>query len=274
VPLPDAVARGKASLNFPKCAMSSLAISAIIFVCIFVSALLGMLLRSRLHEEHLSSDSKDIVKLGMGLVGTMTALVLGLLVAAAKSAHDTQQNGVAQLAANIIVLDRALAHYGTETKDLREQLRTSLTDMLQRTWPEEYPASERPAAPSRTEGRYEAVFEKILALTPKNDAQRAFQAQAMKSATDIAQLRWQLFAQKGSSISTPLLVVMVSWLCLLFGSFGLFAPPNAITVVSLLISALVLSSALFLILELDQPFNGIIKIPSTPLRDALEQLGK
>jgi hypothetical protein len=118
------------------------------------------------------------------------------------------------------------------------------------------------------------VYEKIEELTPKNDAQRALQAQAMKTATDIGQARWVLFAQKGGSIPTPFLVVMVSWVTLLFASFSLFAPPNVTVVVTLLVCAFAISSAIFLILELDQPFGGMIQISSAPLRNALAQLGR
>src|SRR5690348_10834646 len=110
--------------------MSSLAISGIVFGCILGGMILGMLLRVLLPEKHLSPESKDVVKLGMGLIGTMTALVLGLLVASAKSSFDTQRNGVAQLAGNVILLDRALAHYGGEAKDARAMLRTSVADMV------------------------------------------------------------------------------------------------------------------------------------------------
>jgi hypothetical protein len=254
--------------------MSSLTISGIVFVCIFGGALVGMLLRSALPDHHLSADSKDVVKLGMGLIGTMTALVLGLLIASAKGSFDTQRNGVAQLAANTIVLDRALAHYGTETQETRELLRASVADMIQRTWPGEDPQAGHTEAPAATEGKYEGLIDKIEALAPKTEAQRTFLAQALKTATDTAQARWLLFAQKGSSIPTPFLVVMVSWVALIFASFGLFAPRNAMAVVTLLVCALAVSSAIFLILELDRPFGGIIQISSAPLRNALAQLGR
>jgi hypothetical protein len=251
--------------------MTSLTISGIIFACIFGGTLLGMMLRAILPDEHLSAESKDIIKLGMGLIGTMTALVLGLLIASAKSSFDTQRNGLAQLAGNVIFLDRALAHYGTEARDVREMLRASVADMLQRAWPEE---SGKTEAKSGTEGRYEGLYDKIQELTPKTDSQRAFQAQAMKTALDMGQARWVLFAQKGRSIPVPFLVVMVSWVTLLLGSFSLFAPRNATVFVTLLICALAISSAIFLILELDQPLNGMIQLSSAPLRDALAQLGR
>ena len=254
--------------------MSSMTISCIVFACVFGGTLLGMILRGLLPEHHLTAESKDIVKLGMGLLGTMTALVLGLLIASAKGSFDTQRNGLAQLSANLILLDRTLAHYGPVTKEVREMLRASVVDMLQHTWPEENPQSGQAEAKIGTEGRYEGLYEKIQDLTPKNDAQRTLQAQALKTGIDIAQTRWLLFTQKGSSIPTPFLVVMVCWLTLILGSFGLFAPPNATVFMTLLVCALAVSSAIFLILELDRPFDGIIQVSSDSLRSALAQIGR
>jgi hypothetical protein len=254
--------------------MSSISISCIVFACIFAGTLLGMILRAFLPEHHLSAESRDVVKLGMGLIGTMTALVLGLLIASAKSSFDTQRNGLSQLSANIILLDRALAHYGPESKDARDMLHASVADMLQHTWPRENPQSGHAEARAGTEGRYEGLYEKIQELAPKNDMQRAMQAQAIKTSSDIAQMRWLMFAEKGSSIPTPFLVVMVCWLTLILASFSLFAPSNATVFSTLLVCALAVSSAVFLILELDQPFDGMIQISSAPLRAALAQLGR
>jgi hypothetical protein len=251
-----------------------MATSCIAFACIFGGTLLGMVLRAFLPEKHLSAETKDVVKLGMGLIGTMTALVLGLMIASAKSSYDTQRNGLAQMSANIIFLDRTLAHYGPESKDVRDRMHDAVEDMLRRTWPAENNPSGHTEAPTGTEGRYEDVLDKIQALKPENDAQRALQAQALKTAGDIAQSRWLLFAQKGGSIPTPFLVVMVFWLTLLFASFSLFAPRNTTAVVTLLTCAVAVSTAIFLILELDQPFGGMMQISSAPLRSALAQLGR
>jgi hypothetical protein len=254
--------------------MSSLAISGIVFACIFGGAVLGMILRAILPEKHWSSESQDIVKLGMGLIGTMTALVLGLLIASAKSSFDTQRNGLAQLSGNVIALDRALAHYGKQSKDARKMLSDSVDDMRRRTWPQEYSEAGQKEAKSGTEGRYEALFEMILELKPENDAQRVFQTQAIKIVMDIAQARWVLFAQKGSSIPAPFLVILVFWLTLLFGSFSMFARPNVTVVVVMLLCALSVSAAIFLILELDRPFDGLIQISSDPLDRAFDKLGQ
>src|SRR6266567_7495803 len=252
--------------------MSSMTISGIVFACVFGGGLFGLFLRRVLPEQHLSQESKDVVKLGMGLVGTMTALVLGLLIASAKNSFDTQRSGLAQLSANIIFWDRLLAHYGPEANDARAMLRASVADILDRTWPEEGARSGQTGPKTGSEGLYEGLYEKIQELSPKNDAQRALQAQALKVGTDIAQARWLLLAQKGRSIPIPFLVVMVSWLTILFTSFGMFAPPNGTVLVTLLVCALAVASALFLVLELDQPFQGMIQFSSAPLRHALDQL--
>lgn len=253
--------------------MDSLTIASLIFACIVGGALIGLLIRTRLSSEHMSSESKEVVKVAMGLVATMSALVLGLMVASAKSTFDAQRAGIAQLSGNVIFLDRTLARYGPEAKGVRDSLQEAVTDLLHQTWPEEssHPHS---SAPKGTEGRYEHLYDMIQSLKPENEAQRTLQAQALKTATDIGQSRWLLFAQKGRSIPAPFLAVVVAWITLLFASFSLFAPRNAVSMIALLVAALSVSGAIFLVLELDQPFEGILRIPSTPVRAALEHLGK
>ena len=233
--------------------MSSLAISGVVFACVFGGTILGMVLRAILPEQHLTAESKDVVKLGMGLIGTMTALVLGLLIASAKSSFDAQRTGMSQLSANLIFLDRILAHFGPESKEAREMLKSSLTDLIARTWPGESDSPGNAVEPIGTEGRYEGLYERIQELVPKNDARRNLQAQALKTAADIGQTRWLMFAQKGNSIPIPFLVVMVAWLALLFTSFSLFAPPNLTVIVTLLICGLAVSSAIFLVLNWTTP---------------------
>jgi hypothetical protein len=251
--------------------MTSLAIGSIVLVCVFGGALLGMLLRTRLPEHHLSSESKDVVKVGMGLIATMSALVLGLMVASAKSAYDTQKSGFTQMSVKIILLDRGLAHYGPQAKEARELLRVIVARMLAQIWPED--GSGHAQLDPRA-ARAEALYDKIQELSPKTEAQRSIQTQLLSIAVDIGQTRWLLFQQTGSSISTAFLVVVVFWLSVIFASFGLFAPANATAIITLLLCALSVSGALFLILELDHPFDGLIQISSTPLRNALEQLGQ
>jgi hypothetical protein len=196
--------------------MSSITISLIVFACVFGGALLGIFLHAVLPEHHLSSESKDIVKLGMGLVGTMAALVLGLLVASAKGSYDAQSAELTQMSANIATLDRVLAHYGTETKDTRDLLRGVVVRSLDGMW------SKDRTNPASADG--EILYDKIQGLSPKNDAQRAFQGQAFSMAISLGQTRWLMYEQGTTSVSMLLVVVLVLWLTVIFISFGLFAP--------------------------------------------------
>ena len=147
---------------------------------------------------------------------------------------------------------------------------TKFAGWIERAWPEDGSPSRQSEAP----GAHEGLYGTIQGLAPANEAQRSLQAAALKTATDIGQARWLLFSQKGSSIPVPFLIVVVFWLGMLFASFSLFARPNATVVATLLICALSVAGAVFLILELDRPFEGLIKISSDPLRRALEQLGR
>jgi len=228
-------------------------------------------MRPALSQHHLSADTKDSVKLGMGLVGTMAALILGLLVAAAKSAYDTEKSEVTQMAAKLVFLDRVLANYGPESADSRALLRRMVEGSLSRMWPDErsHHSQLEPIGSGAEE-----VNKAIQKLAPRNDVQGSLKSQAMGVVTDVGQLRWLLFEQSGSSISMPLLIVVISWLAIIFFSWGLFAPSNSIAIAALLLAALSVSGAIFLILELDQPFDGLIHISSAPMRNALAHLGK
>ncbi|HXY02437.1 MAG TPA: hypothetical protein VEI49_02615 [Terriglobales bacterium] len=250
--------------------MNSLAVSMFVFVAVFVSAIAGLLLRGLLPEQHLSAESKRVIQLGMGLVGTMTALVLGLLVASAKGSFDAQSTEITQASANVILLDRLLGHYGPETKEIREDLRSTLAHVLEVMWSENRHGS----AQLGTEFTgSEILYEKIHNLSPQNDLQRTLQLQASNLVMNLAQTRWLLFEQGATSVSKPMLIVMLFWLAIIFMSWGLFAPPNATVIATLLVAALSVSSAIFLILEMYSPYSGLIQVSSAPLRVALAQLG-
>lgn len=249
--------------------MTSVAVAVTIFFCLFIGALVGMGLRTIIPQEHLDSDTRDLIKLGVGLIGTMSALVLGLLVASTKGAYDTEKSELAQIAGNVILLDRVLAHYGSETADVRGALRTTIAGMAAGNGRKSQLAQLGRAGP----GRGEVVFDKLQDLAPHSDAQRDLLAQAKSLAISLGQTRWLLFAQSGTSISTPFLVIVVFWLTVLYVSFGLFAPRNPTALITLVVSALSVAGALFLILDLDHPFSGLMQIPDTPLRNALAVLG-
>ena len=251
--------------------MNTLIIGLVVFGCVFGGALLGILLRTRLPHHHMSADSKDTVKLGMGLVGTMAALVLGLLVASAKGFYDGQSAEVTQMSANVALLDRMLALYGPETKEARTRLHGVAARVLDQLWSRDGTGSGR-AAPTSAAG--EGLYAAIQGLSPKDDTQRSLQSQALSVAVEIGKTRWLMYDQATTSISLPLLIVLVLWLTAIFVSFGVFAPWNATVIASLFVAALSVSGAIFLILEMYAPYAGLVQISNAPLRAALAQLGQ
>jgi hypothetical protein len=248
-----------------------MAMSWIAFACIFGGTLLGMFLRKKLPEHHLSADAKEVVRMGMGLIVLIAALVLGLLIASAKSAYDTQNTQIKQMTANFILLDLLLAQYGPDTNAVRELLRRGIVTLADRLWHED---SSEPAkaAPFRMSGAADAFYDRLWELSPNNDTQRSLKARAVQITTDLTQTRLLLFAQTDNSIPMPFLVVLVFWLTMIFISFSLFAQPSPVVIGTLFICALSAAGSIFLILELGQPFSGLMQIPSAPLRNALAPL--
>ena len=224
-----------------------------------------------LPQEHLSADSRDVIKLAIGLVATMSALVLGLLVSSAKGSYDTERSEVIQMAAKVAFLDRLLAIYGPEAAEARVGFHDAVKQAVQQIWPEE---ARQPAqlAPNTQAGN--VVYGVVQDLSPHDDAQRKLKEQAISVGIDIGQLRSLLAAQSVPSISTPMLIVLVLWLAIIFMGFSTLAPPNITAIFALIVSAIAVSGAIFLILELDQPFGGIIRISSEPMVNALSQIAK
>jgi hypothetical protein len=251
--------------------LSSTAIGLIAFACVFGAGLLGGILRAALPEEHLKGETRDAVKLAMALVATMTALVLGLLVASEMNSYDLRRSEVIQLAAKITFLDRVLANYGPETTLTRQLLHRAVELGVSSMWPEN---KTRHAQLDPSTSGAEMLYDFIQQLSPQNEYQKAIKSQALTIAVEVAQMRWLLLEQAGSSVSTPLLLLIVFWLAIVFLSFGVFAPFNGTVIAALGIAALSVSCALLLISELDRPFEGIIQISSEPMRNSLQHLGQ
>jgi hypothetical protein len=201
----------------------------------------------------------------------MAALVLGLLVSSAKGAYDTERSEVIQISSKISFLDRVLGAYGPEAADVRAQLLGAAEGGMRQLWPGEM---RRAANPTANIQEANAVYGAIQHLSPQNDMQAALKSQAAALAIDTAQVRSLLAAQSVPSISKPMLIILVSWLVVIFTGFSVLAPPNATVILALMVSALAVSGAIFLIMELDEPFGGVIGISSQPMVNALHQLAK
>jgi hypothetical protein len=249
--------------------MSALALSCLIFVLTLGGILLGSLLRRALPKHHLSKDSQDVVRLGVGLIATLAALLLGLLIAAAKSSFDTQSTQVTQITADMIQLDRLLAQYGPEARPIRQQMRSVIGPFADQLWREKQASG---ATTFEANASAEQVYLAVQALSPQNDLQRSLQTRAAQISNDLAQTRLLLFAESGNVIPAPFLAILVLWLVIIFASFSLFSALNATVFICLSLFALSASCAIFLILELSQPFSGLMTISTEPLRHALGPL--
>ena len=251
--------------------MRAIIIASITFICTFGSAMAGTFIRGWLPPPHLSKESQDVVRLGIGLVATMTALLLGLVTASARSTFDAQDAAIKNSAATILTLDRHLARYGPETKPTRELIRSALEFRLNATWGTSGGVGSGLAA--WTTPAVEEIENQILRLSPQTDTQRWFKSEALKLSEEIVKTRWRVLGS-GSTVPFPFLVVVISWLTVTFASFGLYAPRNATVVVVLCVAAISVAAAVFLILELDGPFEGVIKVSSWSFQYALTQLNQ
>jgi hypothetical protein len=243
---------------------------ALVFISAFVGAFLGVFVGRRLPARHLAPETKDVVRLGMGMVATITALVLGLLVQSAKTFYDGQSAELAQMSANIVMLDRFLRHYGPEADEARLVLRRGVAGALDALWPNE-PTKLNMSPLSASSDR---LYDYIEELRPKDDRQRSIQAHASSIAVSLGQTRWLIFEQTIKSSSRPLLVVLLLWVTSIFFSWGMYAPFNTTTVIVFLISALSVAASVVLIQDWSSPYSGLLRISPAPLRAAQMELQK
>ncbi len=253
--------------------MTSMAIAAVSAACLFGGALCGLCLQRLLPVHHLSKESQDVVKLAAGVIGTVTALVLGLLISSAKGTFDDMSSRLIQVSAKVVALDDLLARYGPEARASREQLRRSVEAILRRMWPSER-ATASGMAVLEQGNELPRIRDALAALTPSSDGQRQLLAQAQQILDDVTQSRWVVIEEAQVGLPPALLVILVFWMAVLFCSFGLFAPRNATTCLSLLVCSIAMAGAIFLMLEMNQPLDGFIKVSSAPLRKAVELMGR
>ncbi len=247
--------------------MSPIQFAAVAFACIMASAICGALIRSRLPEHHVSGDSKDVIKLSIALVATMSALVLALLFASTRTSFERSSSLVSRMTADITELDRVLRNYGPDAQPVRDALRAEIQPIIDSIWREQ--AIARGVKSDDTRAPEEEVLFMLQEMRPANDRQRALHARALQVSADLAQTQLALFAQPMDSISNTFLIVLIIWLMFIFGIFSLSAPPNPTLFVVITMCIVSASAAFYLILELGLPFGGLMQLSSDPLRNAL-----
>ena len=251
--------------------MTSTTASLISFGFIFGGSLGGIVLRSVLPERYFTNEEKDVLRLGLGLITTLSALVLGLLVSTAKSSYDAKRSQVTQIATDVILVDRSLELYGPDTRNARRALRDQIAALIAQI------DSLRPNAPKlqlTSEADFSDFYQMARRLSPRDDSQRALKSEVLRISLEVGQIRASALARESSSIPKPFLVVLVFWLTALFVGFGLFAPRNVVAVASLCVCALTAATAVLLILDMDQPLGGFMKLSLEPLRNAMSVIGE
>jgi len=245
--------------------LSAVSVALIAFGLILLSIILGVVLRSWLPEADLGGDSKDVIRLATALIGTMSAVVLALLFASTRTSYETTNASVSHLTARIVELDHVLKEYGPDGEALRPTLRQDVVAMIDSIWREDanLPTAAAPDV---------VVLHKVRQLAPANPQQASLQASGLAAGTDVEKIRLTLLAQPPDSISKPFVTVLVLWLCFIFATFSMSAKANTTLIVVLFVCAFSASSAIYLILELGQPFDGLMQIPNTGLRHALPPL--
>jgi hypothetical protein len=253
--------------------MNSLIVGAVVFFCLCGSTALGMGLGRLLPGHHLNSESRDAIRLATAIVGTLAALALGLLIASAKTTFDNADLDVRTSAARVVLLDRVMAHYGPETDEARAQLRKLLEKRLSRGWTAAN-ADDISAGSAGEFQEIEAVQSELRSLTPTTEPQKILQARALQVSGVVAEGHWLVVESAHEGLPWAFLAVLVLWLGLMFATFGLQAPPNATVISVLVVCALSVAGAIFLIVQMASPYQGIIHVSEDPIRYALTRLGQ
>lgn len=249
----------------------TLVIGAGVFFLTFSFGLLGLLLHRVLLDDHRSSESKDVVRLVQAFIASIATLVLGLLIASANSHYREQAEGASALAADIMVLDGALAHTGPAAAASRTALRHLLRAAIDAHVLEAQSDTTAMIDPQHLDSFYNA----IASLQPANAAEHAAQQQALAIASRLVQARTTLLVRAVTdNLQWPFIAVLISWIALMFLAMGLFVRANTIIVLAIGAGALAVSGAIFMILELQNAHAGLLRISDAPLRFALEQLSQ
>jgi len=253
--------------------MNPLLTGLLVAVTVFAGGVIGLQLHRILPEAHLTRETQDVVRLGTGMLSVLASLVLGLLISTAKTASDTTDHAMRAFSADLILLDETLRDYGDAARPSRTLLRQYAERALEDHWPKSPDATAH--IDNRATGlRLERVRENIRALAPVDDGQRWLQNEALRVNTLLLQQRWLLIEQAGQTVRPLVLAVLVSWIFFIFTSFGLNAPRHATVLAAFMVSSFAIGCSVFLIMALDRPFEGALRISSEPMRNVLAHMGE
>jgi hypothetical protein len=249
--------------------MKEALLALVVFVCLLGASLGALFFHGRLPAHHRHDDTLNVVRLIANIFVVMTSLVLGLMINSAKNRFDGINRDVHTLATDLILLDRLLSLYGSDANDTRHRLVMYVERASDGTWTSGDPLL---ASDKTSEQLLTGVGESIRALKPTDEARLSIWNDAREQYRKAVELRWALVEQAEGSIPTPLLLMVVGWLVLIFGSFGYRAPQNAVVQTSFVLASALISGALYLIVDMDAPFGGPIQVSSAPLQRVMAEI--
>ncbi|OWV83290.1 DUF4239 domain-containing protein [Rhizobium sp. R693] len=252
--------------------MTALETGCIVALLLACAALLGTRISRRLPDHHLSTDSKEAIKLATAVVGTLSALALGFLVASAKTTFDDAETELKTSAARLILLDRVLAQYGAETAEARKKLANLVEGRIEQSWGGF--AGGTIGRRSADDLGVEPVQTMLRALTPDDDIHHLLKTRALEVSGDIAEAHWLVLETGNEGLPTAFLVVLTFWLIVIFLTFGLLSPYNGTVISIVIVCAISVGGAIFIVIDMAHPYGGLIYVSDEPLRVALSRMGR
>ena len=251
--------------------MKEIVVSFFVFCCLTAASLGVLLLHPRLPAHQRHDDTQSAVRLVANVFVVLTSLVVGFMINSAKTRFESINRDIHSFATDLILLDKTLLSYGTEANDTRQRLTAYVRRAADGQWTTGDPVHTSDAT---SEHLLNDIGVSLRALKPTNDTQLSIWNDARDQYRKVVELRWTLVEQAEGSIPGPLLGIVTAWLILIFASFGYRAPRNLVVVISLVSASALVSCALYLIIDMDEPFNGPIQISSAPLQRTLAEVSK
>lgn len=250
--------------------MRDIVVGLSVFVCLLVASLGSRALYERLPKRHRVSETETVVRLFAAFFVVMTGLVIGLLLNQAKNTLDAADKGVHAYAVQLILFDRAMRHYGAEET---AAARTSLLAYARQAAARMRQSD--PVLSSQTaESLLRDTINAVQKLVPADADHTTLKQELEKRFSAIYEMRWSLVEQAEGTVPTPLIVMVTLWLILIFASYGFRAPNNRFVVTSCVVSSLLIASAMYLILDMDVPFDGLIQVSPAPLERVVAELSR
>ncbi|MFM7035420.1 MAG: hypothetical protein ACKOYJ_09630 [Planctomycetia bacterium] len=253
--------------------MTAVPFTTFVFIATFGAAMLGFAAQRFLPRTYADESTAGSVKVVLGMISVLTTVVFGFITADAKKSFDNAAKIITDTAVRLVSIDRALADFGADAVQIRGEIKQVAEGLITRVnSPEGYVPSARRMVERGEE--LEDLVGKIARLTPQSEMQAKEQARAMELAAGILHDRWVLATERAASSPTVFLLIVLAWLALQFLAFGLFASRNVFVVLATVLASLTVASGMFVVLDLEGPMTGPMRVSTRALEWAVAIMGQ